>query len=170
MFKSRFVLIIFALLLPALSGGDLSAAPSDAQILCKEFVQKLGNRAIAVINTPGISDEEVTKKFTEIVKENFKTDKMTQFALGRYGNKIKPDQKEEFVRCFINMLVKLYASNFKEYKDAKFSVVGLKQTTDRHYLVTSKVFVPGKREIKIIWGVYEDVGQYKIYDAVTEGV
>jgi phospholipid transport system substrate-binding protein len=134
-------------------------------------VEGLGNKAIEVINTPGINDDEVTKEFTNIIEENFEIDSMAKFSLGRNNRILKEVQKTEFKRCFINMLVKLYASNFKEYKTAKFRVLSVKEKGKSKYLVESKVSIPGKKDIAIVWTVRrKEDGTFKICDASMDEV
>jgi ABC-type transporter MlaC component len=68
------------------------------------------------------------------------------------------------------MLIKLYASNFREYKTAKFTVVSAREKAKSQYLIETKVSIPGKKETTIIWSVYDKNGEVKIYDAVLDEV
>jgi ABC-type transporter MlaC component len=68
------------------------------------------------------------------------------------------------------MLIKLYASNFREYKTAKFTIVSVKKKTKSQYLVDSKVSIPGKKDIVITWSVLCPNKVPKIYNAVLNEV
>jgi phospholipid transport system substrate-binding protein len=154
------------------SVGNLSAASVDFEerTKCEKFVQELGSRAIEIINIPGIPDDEVTDKFAEIITSNFATDSLARFSLGKHYRTLSNAQKEAFIKCFIKMLVKFYASNFKEYKSAKFTVVVVRKKKEGQYFVETKVSIGGKKDVSIIWEVRCKNGRCKIYDAATDNI
>jgi ABC-type transporter MlaC component len=148
-------------------------APSSAENssqLCRDFVKNLANRAIEIINTPQITDDKVLEEFSKIVRANFAVGSMAKFSLGRYGRVLNKAQKKDFLDCFVNMLIKLYVSNFKDYKMAMFSVINVKEKTKSQYLVETKVSIPGRKEIAIMWSIYNKNGEMKIYDAILDEV
>jgi ABC-type transporter MlaC component len=137
---------------------------------CGSFVFTLANRAIDIVNDPKLSEEEIKNKIKEILVSDFAIESMCIFTLGKYNKVLSVPQKEEFRRGFINMLVKLYASNFKEYRTAKFTVIDVKKKTNSLYLVNSRVFIPGKSNIKITWSVAIENGKLRICDATQDEV
>jgi ABC-type transporter MlaC component len=138
--------------------------------LCRDFVKNLGNRAIEILNIPEITEKEIVKQFADIVESSFAIDSMAKFSLGRQNRLLSIAQKKDFLDCFINMLIKLYASNFKEYKTAKFTVINAKEKANFQYLVDSKVSIPGKKDTIITWSVLCRNGAPKIYNAVLDEV
>jgi ABC-type transporter MlaC component len=137
---------------------------------CGSFVSALANRAIGVINDSKLSEEEIKDKIKEILVSDFAIESMCVFMLGKYNKILSLNQKEEFRRGFINMSVKLYASNFKEYRTAKFAIVDVKKKTDSLYLVNSRVSIPGKSNVKITWSVAIENGKLRICDATQDEV
>jgi ABC-type transporter MlaC component len=172
MFRTSFVLAI--LLFGGLgnaSAKNVSESNRAVAQQAKEFVESLGNRALEIINDPQMNDEKAMEEFAKLLKSNFATDSMANFCLGRHAKTLGKEQKEIFLRCFINMLVKLYASNFKEYKTAKFRVVGAKEKAKSQYLVETKVEIPGKNDVAIVWSVRrQKSGEFKIRDATMDEV
>jgi ABC-type transporter MlaC component len=136
----------------------------------RSFVQNLGNDAISIINTPEISRDEIIKKFGNIVEANFSVNQMAKFAVGRHAKSLKDGEKNEFLKNFTKMLIKLYASNFEEYKTAKFTVIGQRRKSENQFIVESKVVIPGKPEVMIAWHVSKNEGKFLITDAVTNEV
>jgi ABC-type transporter MlaC component len=138
---------------------------------CRDFIQKLANEAIKVINTPNMSKDKVLEKFTDLVSTNFSVNHMAKFAIGQYVKTLEEEQKKEFLKCFTKMLVKLYAANFEEYKSAKFMVTGHKEKSKNRFLIESKVIIPGKPENIIVWHVSCVKGEgFRITDAVTNEI
>jgi ABC-type transporter MlaC component len=138
---------------------------------CREFVQKLANEAISIINTQNLSKDEILKKFTDLVGANFSVNKMARFAIGRHIKSLTEEEKEIFLKCFTKMLVKLYATNFEEYKSAKFMVTGHREKSKNSFLIESKVIIPAKPEIVIVWHVScVKGGGFSITDAITNEI
>ncbi|MDR1983113.1 MAG: ABC transporter substrate-binding protein [Holosporaceae bacterium] len=177
MCKIRFysLFIVFGLLaVDILVAENATVKTSEVKMnhseLCRNFVKNLGNSAIEIINIPEITEEEVIKKFTDIVESNFAVDSMAKFSLGRHNRLLTTLQKKDFLYCFINMLIKLYVSNFREYKTAKFNIVSVKKKAKSHYLIDSKVSISGKKDTIITWFVLCKNGTPKIYNAVLNEV
>ncbi|MDR2646282.1 MAG: ABC transporter substrate-binding protein [Holosporaceae bacterium] len=172
MLRYRFC-FVFVILLSALTPtSSVAAATAEASVAqqCGSFVSALANRAIEIINDPKLSEEEIKNRIKEILVSDFSIESMCVFTMGKYNKVLSVPQKEEFRRGFINMLVKLYASNFKEYRAAKFTVVDIKKKTDSLYLVNSRVSIPGKSNVKITWSVTIENGKLRICDATQDEV
>jgi ABC-type transporter MlaC component len=137
---------------------------------CRGFVQNLGNDAIGIINTPGISRDEIIRKFGNMVEANFAVNQMAKFSVGRYAKSLNKDEKRKFLGNFTKMLVKLYASNFEEYKTAKFTVIGQRKKSENQFIVESRVAIPGKPDVLIMWHVLKNKDKLLITDAVTNEV
>ncbi|MDR0968800.1 MAG: ABC transporter substrate-binding protein [Holosporaceae bacterium] len=177
-FRLSFSFILAALILVgglqmenAVAASTSVSKTSTTAQQCKQFIERLGNQALDIINAPNLSDEEVMAEFEKLVNENFSIDSMANFCLGRYARVLNQSQKTVFTRCFVNMLVRFYASNFKEYKAAKFVVSGAKEKAKSQYLIETRVQIPGKKDVIIIWSVrHEKNGEFKIRDATTDDV
>jgi phospholipid transport system substrate-binding protein len=165
---------IFMILFLAKDAHANMVSATDAKLdlarQCGSFVNDLAHQAIETINISGLKEEEVMTRFRKILKSGFAMKSMAEFALGRYNRVLTPDQKKDFSNCFSNMLVKLYASNFREYKMAEFSVISVKAKTKTLYLVKSRVVIPGKKNVEIVWSVSTKTGKFKICDATQDGV
>ncbi|MDR0580545.1 MAG: ABC transporter substrate-binding protein [Holosporaceae bacterium] len=170
MLKYRFCFVLLLSALTIVSSVTTTTAETSVAQQCGSFVSALANRAIEVINDPKLSEEEIKDKIKEILGSDFAIESMCVFTLGKYNKILSLHQKEEFRRGFINMLVKLYASNFKEYRTAKFTVADVKKKTDSLYLVNSRVSIPGKSNVKITWSVTIENGKLRICDATLDEV
>ena len=143
-----------------------SSAVSDPKI----FIKNLGDKAISIINKSDITQVDVQKEFKTLLNQNFAMDRISKFSLGKYNKQLDNSQKEMFLTCFINMLVKAYSSSFNEYKTANFTITNVKQKKDTHYLVYSKIKIDGQEPIDIIWSVYFIKNQMKVFDVIISNV
>jgi ABC-type transporter MlaC component len=153
-----------------MSTNLVAATETSVAQQCGSFVSSLANRAIEAINDPKLSEEEIRERIKKILISNFAIESMCVFTLGKYNKVLSALQKEEFRRGFINMLIKLYASNFKEYRTAKLTVVDVRKKTNSLYLVNSRVSIPGKSNVKITWSVAIENGKLRICDARQDEV
>jgi ABC-type transporter MlaC component len=143
----------------------------DKSESAQAFVQNLGDKAIKIINGSGKTADEITNDFTEIVKNYFSVNQIAKFVLGRHAKSLKKDQKEIFLSCFTNMMVRLYASNFAEYKTAEFIVVGHKEKSKNQFIIESRILIKGKQDTLISWHVScENDGKFRIHDAVINEI
>lgn len=134
----------------------------------KTFIQDLGNKALNIINRPGITSREVCAEFKKLLEENFAMGKIEKRILGKYYKQLKDGEEPQFKNSMINMLVNVYTSRFNEYKAAKFTVTSAKQKSQNQTLVESKISITGKQDIKVTWIVYVSDG--KIYDVQIDNV
>jgi ABC-type transporter MlaC component len=97
---------------------------------------------------------------------------MARFAIGVRAKFLKEEEKNKFIDCFLNMLVKLYASNFREYKSAELVVTGHREKMKNHFSVTSKVIIPRKPDVNIVWMVVfsEKEERFFIADAIIDEI
>lgn len=141
----------------------------------ENFVQNLGNKAIEIINKPGISKGQVQKEFKELLQNHFALRDIARYSLGNFYRELSKEEEQDFLRCFENMLVKVYSSNFSAYKTAKLVVTGGKIKTTKkgkqQILVYSNVVVPNKADVNVTWSVFSTEGRnHKVYDVIIDNV
>lgn len=136
----------------------------------EKFIQDLGDAAIGVINKSGITTKEVQNEFFCFLSKDFAIDNIARYSLGKNFRALSESEKEDFLKSFKNMLVKVYSSRFSEYKAAKFIVTGSRKKSDKQILVNSKIIVPNKEDIPVVWSVFLSKGILKVYDVIISDV
>jgi len=136
----------------------------------EKFIQDLGDAAIGVINKSGITTKEVQNEFFGFLSKDFAIDNIARYSLGKNFRALSESEKEDFLKSFKNMLVKVYSSRFSEYKAAKFIVTGSRKKSDKQILVNSKIIVPNKEDIPVVWSVFLSKGILKVYDVIISDV
>ena len=168
---------VFLVGLAALSMGwaGIAATPAKAADAfpqeASSFVSTLGAEAISTITAPNLSEGERIARFRTLFVKGFDIPAIARFVLGRYWRTATPDQQQEFMRLFENMVVQTYAERFKQYTGQQLKVTGAREEGDGRALVTSQVLQPGGAQpVRIDWRVAKVGTTDKIYDVIVEGV
>lgn len=140
-------------------------APLYAASGAKEFIEDLGRRAIDSLTKPEVSQGELETSFQALLKEGFDVHAIGQFVMGRYWNRMTPEQQTRFIPLFENRLKKSYANRFQEYRGVAFVVKGARQEGDG-FIVSSTIQKPGGPLTPVDWRVRGG----KIHDVKVEGV
>ena len=85
--------------------------------------------------------------------------------MGRYWNRMSPEQKIRFIPLFANRLKRSYANRFQEYRGVTFKVKDARQESG-HVIVSSTIQKPGGPLTPVDWRVQDG----KIHDVKVEGV
>ena len=155
------VLVPTAALAQAAKGSQASA----------DFVQALGDKAIATLADPKISKDQAKAVFRDLLNQNFDINTISRFVLGRYWNIATDAQKKEYQAAFEQMIVEVYAERFSQYAGEKFKVGGAQASGANDAVVTSQVLRPGGQPpVNVSWRVRSKDGSHKIIDVIVENV
>lgn len=153
------------------SAAHAQAAASQAPAKpAADFVQGLGDRAIAVLADPKVNDAQAIEVFRDLLNKNFDVNTIGRFVLGRYWNTATPDQQKEYISLFERMIVDVYAQRFNQYAGETFKVTGAQAEGERDAIVTSQVLRPNGPPVNVAWRVRNRDGAFKIIDVVVENV
>jgi phospholipid transport system substrate-binding protein len=146
---------------------SIQAVPTSSQSKesAKIFIEDLGRRAIESLTKSGVSQSELESNFQSLLEEGFDVQAIGQFVMGRYWNRMSPDQQDRFIPRFKNRLKKSYANRFQEYRGVEFKVKEARQ--EGHYIIVfSTIQKPGGPLTPVDWRVRDG----KIHDVKVEGV
>lgn len=158
-FYSLLVVLFFSQYIP------LTAAKAESAEAAKNFIEDLGRRAIASLTKPGAPQSQLESNFQELLEEGFNVPSIAQFVMGRYWNRMTPDQQSRFIPLFEARLKKSYANRFQEYQGVEFKVKGAREE-GHHVIVQSTIQKPGGPLTPVDWRVKGG----KIQDVKVEGV
>ena len=136
------------------------------------FVKDLGNRAIELLTSTQISDEEQAMRFRTLLREGFAVDKIGRFVLGKYRRKATTEELKEFLELFENYIVSLYSSAFRNYSGETFVVSRVVNTRNAHDTMVVTHINPetDPNPTKVVFQVRNWKGVYKILDIKIQGV
>ena len=138
-----------------------------------QFVDDLGKRALdALANVKQMSQAEVAEKFRGFLQDSFDTQTIGRFVLGRYWNVATPEQRQEYMRLFEDLIVAVYSKRFSDYSGgASFEVASHRPEGERDAVVTSRITRPsGGPPVVVDWRVRRGNAGYKVIDVAVEGL
>ena len=164
--KSAAVSISFVVLLATSS----LAAPSHRDP--GEFVTKLGNRAIELLASRIVSEEEQERRFRQLLREGFAVRKIGKFVLGKYRRIATKGEISEFLDLFEDYIVSLYSSAFRNYSGETFVVARVVKTrSPRDTMVVAHINSDAPDgPTKVVFQVRHSSGDYKVLDMKIQGV
>ncbi|HEV7265425.1 MAG TPA: ABC transporter substrate-binding protein [Falsiroseomonas sp.] len=164
----RFLLLGLALL----AGGTLPGSRAAAQQMdvgrATSFIQATGQDLVAAIN----SNAPVTQRrerVAEILRRAVDVQGVGRFILGRWWRQANPQQQQEYLRLFEQVLIHNLAARFGEYQGVRFGLGRTQQRTEEDVLVNTVVERPSSPAFGLDWRVAEVDGRPMIVDVIAEG-
>ena len=157
-FLGALVFIVLAYTAPA-----QAANPQD-------FVQNMGDKAFASLSEEGLSQDQRTQRFRELLNEAFDLPRIARFTLGRYWRTATDEEKTEFITLFEKFVIQAYSNRFQDMSGQKLNVINAREVSASQVLVLSEIEIPGKAPVKINWRVRSKDDAHKIVDVLVRGI
>ncbi|MEO3434333.1 ABC transporter substrate-binding protein [Inquilinus sp. CAU 1745] len=150
----------------------VSAAPAAAadDQGARDFIAELGDQTIEILRQPDLDAEQSVAQFREVFREGFDVPTVARFVLGRYWNVATPEQQQEYLQLFEQMVLETYARRFVEYSGETFTVTGARPAGESDVMVESRIVRPDGPPVNVAWRVREREDGFQIIDVVVEGV
>ena len=145
------------------------SAPAQAATP-EDFVKNMGDKAFASLSEPGLTPEERTKRFRDLLNQAFDLPRIARFTLGRYWRTATDEEQQEFVKLFEEFVIQTYARRFQDMSGKKLNVLNAREISAAQALVLSEIQIPGKPSVKINWRIRSKEDVHKIVDVMVEGI
>jgi phospholipid transport system substrate-binding protein len=151
--------------------ADATTRGQGAQAPVGQFVQSIGDRAIAILADKSLTRDDRSDKFRQILRDSFDLATIGRFVIGRSWNSATPDQQDEYMRLFANLVIKNYGDQLELYAGEGFQVTGSRPESDKDSIVTSQIVHPdGSQPTEVDWRVRQKNGKFGVIDVVVEGI
>jgi phospholipid transport system substrate-binding protein len=156
------------LLLVLAPAPQAAAAGADPAAVVTDF----GNRALKMLNDPGISEGERQKRFRMLLDEDFDFEIVSRFVLGRYWQGASEGERRDFAVVFRDYVVQSYSRRFNEFTDTTFKVTGERAESATNTIVRTDVTRRGGTgtPAKVDWRVAKGAAGYKIIEVTIDGI
>lgn len=162
-------------------GHDVATAHQASLVLvvndsggekAKATIDTMGQRAIEFLSNPSLSQSQKEKQFRSLLGDYFDMPTIGRFTLGKNWKDATEAQRAEYQKLFENLVVRIYAARFNDYKGQGFNVDSCRDAGTKDMLVTSYITPDQGSKIKVDWRVRDKNGngQYKVIDVIIEGV
>lgn len=152
----------------------LAWAPCYARAgLPTEQIKATVDRALGLLKDPKLKSAARIKdrrdQLKQILFTRFDFTEMARRSLGANWRRRTPQEQEEFVRIFTDVLERAYAAIIESYTDER--IVYLNERVDGTYAdVSSKIMTSKGEEYSINYKAHFVGNEWKVYDVVAENV
>jgi phospholipid transport system substrate-binding protein len=159
---------------PAASFGQTSPQPPTVeqgqQMPAEKFIQDLGDKAIAVVANKSLTPSQRDSQYQHLLAGAFDMKTIGRFVLGRAWNTATPQQQQDYLKVFDDLVVKTYGEKLNFYHGEGFKVKSFRPESDKDVVVNSEITRPNGPPTSVDWRVRQTDGKYAIIDVVVEGI
>ena len=167
---SRRLVLTAALVLSIVMTLGQSARADVNEQQAKDMVDKLAKQAIDVMTSKDIADGDRIQRFRTLFISSVDVPVVSRFVLGRHWKTATPEQQQDFVKLFEDMLVYTWANRFKEAHDnITLKIVGAKPDGDTGMIVETAILRDNQEPIPVLWRLRQSEGALRIQDLLIEG-
>lgn len=138
-----------------------------------EEVKKTTNEVLAVLRNKefkGPAKEDLRRqKILDVVSQVFDFREMAKRSLGIYWRRRTPQEKNEFVPLYKDLLNRTYMRKVERYTNEKVAYTD-ESVQDGYALVRTKVITDKGAAIPLDYRLMKKDGKWVVYDVVIEGV
>jgi phospholipid transport system substrate-binding protein len=137
-----------------------------------QFVQQLGDKAIAQLAGKDVPETEERNRFRNLLTSYFDVNAIGKFTVGRgYWGTATPDQQKEFLSLYETQVTNAYAKRFQDYSGETFKVTGQQKDNETDSVVNSEISRPnGGPPVPVQWRIRAEGGSFKVADVVIAGI
>jgi phospholipid transport system substrate-binding protein len=161
----KFSVALTALMAFTLSAGPVSAgAPTDQ-------LRKQVDEVVRVLDDPALKGKTAERRdaVRRIAGEVFDYNEMARRSLGTHWNARTPEERQEFVALFSDLLDRAYFSKIDMYQGEKVRYGSETMDGDQATVKTAIVGKDGK-EIPVDYRMHQSNGRWAVYDVSIQGV
>lgn len=138
-----------------------------------DLVKQTIDKGLNILKDPSLAGEEKLaerrEKLWKEIRPLFDMEEMAKRSLGRYWKDRTPEEREEFVELFTELLKNAYVGKTDTYSGEK--IIFLRERQDAKYSKVQTNFITKTaKEIAVDFSLLSNSGEWKIYDVTIEGV
>ena len=154
-----------ALVATASRPGRYAWAQSGDQAIT--LVRSTSEQLVAIVNDSDPPHEK-RRRLQGVIDLTVDVDDLGRFCLGRFWRIATPDQQQQYMTLFKDLLVTKIQSHFGEYKGVRVSMGPARASADTEIVITS-VERPNNPTMQVDWVVSTASGGPKIVDLLAGG-
>jgi len=166
----RRAFVFFALMLSLLVAAPESGRAAEDLAGAKVFIGNLANQSIAAMTAKGPSEAARTQSFRKLFIEAVDLPAISRFVLGRHWRTASPEQQQEFLGLFSDLLVLTWSARFRDAADTvTFQVTDAKPDIEQGVAVESRILREKQAPVAVLWRLRTAEGGFRIVDLIVEG-
>ena len=135
-----------------------------------EQTKQTVDRVLAIVNdrNPKAAQDR-REQLRQTIYPRFDFTEMGKRSLGPHWTRLSPQQQQDFVSVFRELLESAYVDQIESANGDKV-VYGREQTEGDTAIVPTKVVTSKGEEVAIVYKLHQDGGDWKVYDVVVEDI
>jgi phospholipid transport system substrate-binding protein len=142
-----------------------ASAQSRAQAIA--FVKSTSDQLVAIVNDGG-SPQAKRHRLQDVIDTTVDVDDIARICLGRFWRIATPDQQQQYMALFHDLLLTRNAGHFGEYQGVRVTM-GLARASADTGIVITMVERPRDPTVQVDWVVSTASGGPKIVDLLAGG-
>ena len=114
----------------------------------EEFVSNFADQAIEILSDEGISENDKTSRFTNVVMNAIDLNLISKFVLSKTWKNATDEQKERYLIAFKDYFINSYANKLDQYSGEQVQIVG-SEAAGKYVIVESNIVREGTDTLKI---------------------
>jgi phospholipid transport system substrate-binding protein len=148
-------------------GGLPGIARAGTAQQAAAFIEQAGKDLTGIVNSPGpIAGKQ--GQLQQVVDRIVDVDAVARFCLGRFWRTASPQEQQEYLKLFHQVLLKNITSKLGDYQGVTFTV-GRTEPREGGFGVHTIVTIPGQAPANVEWLISDASGGPRIIDVVAEG-
>ena len=135
-------------------------------------VHQTVDEVLTIVNNKALQPQERHKQIRQAVLKRFGFEEMAQRSMGQHWRTLTPQQRQEFVGLFTDLLERSYISRIENYKAGPQGVRYPKEdiSDDQAVVHTEITSAHDPQPAMVDYHLLHKDGDWKVYDIVIEGV
>ena len=133
-------------------------------------VRQTINNVLDVLSNQALPEPERKAKIREAVLQRFSFEEMAKRALGRHWQERTPEEQEEFLQLFTDLLEKSYIDKIEQSEGKEDINYTEEAIEDGKASVRTEIVQKGDQNIDVEYRLLKRNGDWQVYDVVIESV
>lgn len=168
MTRRDLILAASALAIPAMFRGTAHAQGVDTG-RAASLIETAGQELVSALNNTGLSVAQRRERVAGVLRRTIDIEGTGRFILGRYWRTASPQEQQDYLRLFDEIIIRNLSARFGEYQGVRFTMGRSQQRTEEDVLVNTIVERPNSPSFSLDWRVADLGGQLKVVDVIAEG-
>ena len=170
--RHALIACLFSLLVVFAPQGARAEVTNDE---VKAFVNSMAASAISSLTGKDLDRAVRKERFRTMIHDFFAIKSIGIWVLGRHWRRATPEQRDQYLELFENMLLERYVDGFKDYSGKSLEITRAERRQANDFIVHTQLKRPGGAQpVDVGWrvGVAEKDGGnvFKIVDIIVNGL
>jgi phospholipid transport system substrate-binding protein len=110
------------------------------------------------------------QRLAPVVASSYDLPFISKVVVGRYWNKFRPEQQEQFVKTFTNLSIATYANQFNGYSGERFKTISAEESKRGRILIKTVLIKSNGEEVELDYILHQNKHQWQIINVIAQGV